>query len=293
MSWGCDNRILFTILLNNNRLLEVIVRGYHGPSYRDVNVRTGLPGGLCTPTTPYHTPSRSTLLLTQNTYTQPDIMDKDLLLKEDDFRKMEDDLEDPWLETLSDQESFLELTSSFIKDNPPCSPCTPATGMITILHHTPGRQEGEKLLSENPRLGLLSTTIGDGLVGDQSWPTRRGDDVTEPHKIVGHASFEDEGSEGLLAQQDQQECVEAGFLTGQTDRQSVQTAMVVDGEDRGTGLMVVSHGTCEPSSGDFGQRTPGNSICQDDITMPLPDVPGRPPARYQDDNHPDTCLSPL
>ena len=110
-----------------------------------MNVKTGLPGGLCAPTTPYHTPSRSTLLLTPTTYTQPGIMDKDLVLREDDIKKMEDDLEDPWLETLSDQEDFLELTLSFIKDNPPFKPCTPTAGRVTILHQTPGRQEGEML----------------------------------------------------------------------------------------------------------------------------------------------------
>ena len=149
------------------------------------------------------------------------ILKKEDILKEDDFKDMEDDLEDPWLETLSDQESFLELTASFIKDNPPCSPETPASRTTKILHHTPGRQEQDRLLSENPGLGPLSTTIRDGLVGDQSWPTRRGEGVNESHKIVGHASFADEGPEGLLSKKEEQECVEAGFLTGQTDRQTV------------------------------------------------------------------------
>ena len=144
------------------------------------------------------------------------------------------------------------------------------------------------MLSENPGLGPLSTTIRDGLVGDQSWPTRRGEGVNESHKIVGHASFADEGPEGLLSKQEEQEYVEAGFLTGQTDRQSVMTARGMDVEDRRTGLMVISHVTSEPSSGNNGQHTTSISVIQDDDNSSLSVVPGRPPAGYQDDNRPAT-----
>ena len=47
------------------------------------------------------------------------------------------------------------------------------------------------------------------------------------------------GTEGQLSQQEQQEVKEAGFLTGQTDKQSVQTTMMRDDEDKETSLRLV------------------------------------------------------
>ena len=77
-------------------------------------------------------------------------------------------------------------------------------------------------------------------MGDQSWPTKRGNDVTEANNIVEQSSFVCGGTEGQLSQQEQQEVKEAGFLTGQTDK---QTTMMRDDEDKETSLVGLTPGT--------------------------------------------------
>ena len=113
-------------------------------------------------------------------------MKNDINKIEDDKMKMEDDIDASWHGTSSDQDDFHELTLSFALDHPPC---TPTFGLVTNLHQTPGKQEGEIKLSEGLRLGLLSTTIQDGLVGDQLGSTMNDDNGPKIKGIVEHTPF--------------------------------------------------------------------------------------------------------
>ena len=61
-----------------------------------------------------------------------------------------------------------------------------------------------------------------------------------PNNIVEQSSFVCGGTEGQLSQQEQQEVKEAGFLTGQTDK---QTTMMRDDEDKETSLVGLTPGT--------------------------------------------------
>ena len=74
------------------------------------------------------------------------------------------------------------------------------------------------LLSEGPKLKHLSTTMEDGLVGDQSWPTV-GDNAGPRHdEIVDQTSFVREVALGLSPQKEIQEMKEEGCWE---DRQTV------------------------------------------------------------------------
>ena len=194
--------------------------------------------------------------------------------------KMEDDLdlEVSWLGTLSDQEDFHELTFSFAQDN---QPCTPTTGRVTSLHQTPGRQEGEKLLAEVPELEFLSTTMEDGLVGDQPWPTVDTSTGPRVHDMVEQTSFVRGEILGVSQRQEMQGVMVEGCWGGQTTRQSVHSVVLEGGEDNKTSPTGLDRCAAGPSSGETQQihGNTSNSCLDYDIIDSSSDVPGCPTVR--------------
>ena len=66
------------------------------------------------------------------------------------------------------------------------------------------------LLAEGPELEHLSTTMMNGLVGDQSWPTVRENAGPGLYETVDQTSFVCEVALGLSSQEEKQELKEDG-----------------------------------------------------------------------------------
>ena len=81
------------------------------------------------------------------------------------------------------------------------------------------------LLAEVPELELLSTTMENGLVGDQSRPTVDDNAGSGLHDSVDQTSFVREVMLGLSPRQEMQKIKVEGCWGGQTARQSVQIVM--------------------------------------------------------------------
>ena len=90
------------------------------------------------------------------------------------------------------------------------------------------------ILSEGLDLGLLSTTIGDGLVGDLTRSTTIWNAVPEHRDIVEYTPFVCNEEEGRLSQQEEQEVMVAGYQEGQIDKQPVLTQDMEDDDVKET-----------------------------------------------------------